>query len=151
MGPIELADTVGIDVCLYAAQSLKQEGIPAKLQQLLQAGHLGKKTGRGFYVYKKGHPLKKTLGAYKTPEDVRDRLILSLLNQSVACLREQVVMDPELLDAGLVFGAGFAPFRGGPMHAIAEEVPALCMQRLQALAKRYGDRFLPDVGWNTLL
>lgn len=151
MGPIELVDTVGIDVCLYAAQSLKQEAIPAKLQQLLSAGHLGKKTGRGFYVYKKGHPLKKILGAYRTPEDVRDRLILSLFNQSVACLREQVVIDADLLDAGLVFGAGFAPFRGGPMHAIAEEVPALCMQRLQALAKRYGDRFLPDVGWDTLL
>ncbi|MBP6104304.1 MAG: enoyl-CoA hydratase/isomerase family protein [Gammaproteobacteria bacterium] len=150
MGPIELADTVGIDVCLYAAQSLKQEAIPVKLQQLLAAGHLGKKTGRGFYVYNKGKPLKKTLGVYKTPEDVRDRLILSLLNQSVACLREQVVMDADLLDAGLIFGAGFAPFRGGAMHAIVEEGPASLVQRLKLLGQRYGKRFIPDSGWETL-
>ncbi len=150
MGPIELADTVGIDVCLYAAQSLKQEAIPPKLQQLLAAGHLGKKTGRGFYVYNKGNPLKKTLGAYKTPEDVRDRLILSLFNQSVACLREHVVMDADLLDAGLIFGAGFAPFRGGVMHAIAEEGPSLLVQRLKLLGQRYGKRFIPDPGWDTL-
>jgi 3-hydroxyacyl-CoA dehydrogenase / enoyl-CoA hydratase / 3-hydroxybutyryl-CoA epimerase len=150
MGPIELADTVGIDVCLYAAHSLKQESIPGKLQQLLAEGHLGKKTGRGFYSYNNGHPRKKNLGAYKTPEDVRDRLILSLLNQSVACLREQVVMDADLLDAGLIFGAGFAPFRGGVMHAIAEEGPALLLQRLKLLGQRYGKRFIPDPGWETL-
>ncbi len=150
MGPIELADTVGIDVCVYAAQGLNLQAIPATLQALLGAGHLGKKTGQGFYHYKKDRPIKKPLGAYKTPEDVRDRLILSLLNQSVACLREQVVKDADLLDAGLIFGAGFAPFRGGPMHSIAEEGAAVLLQKLKHLAERYGERFTPDPGWDTL-
>lgn len=156
MGPIELADTVGLDVCIYATQSLISSlkdstlFIPKTLSQLLEAGHLGKKTNRGFYTYKNGRPLKQKLSHYRPPEDASDRLMLSLFNQAVACLRERIVADADLLDAGLIFGAGFAPFKGGPLHDIAELGEDVLLQRLKNLAERYGDRFLPDPGWQTI-
>ena len=55
------------------------------------------------------------------PPDLGDRLILALLNECAACLREKVVADADLLDAGVVFGTGFAPFRGGPLHYLSEQ------------------------------
>jgi len=154
MGPIELADTVGLDVCLYAVESLSQyfeESIPASCRQLVQQGHLGKKTGQGFYQYKNGKPIKKKTTHYRVPEDIIDRLILRMLNEAVACLRENLVADSDYLDAGMIFGAGFPPFRGGPMAYVREQGEALLLQRLNLLAQRYGKRFAADEGWHHLL
>ncbi len=154
MGPIELADTVGLDVCLYAAKSLSHYfggALPVGLSKRVEQGQLGKKTGQGFYQYKNGKLVKKKLSdSYRLPEDILDRLTMSMLNAAVACLREQVVSDVDYLDAGMIFGAGFPPFRGGPMHYIAEQGESLLLQRLNLLAQRYGQRFVPDVGWTTL-
>jgi 3-hydroxyacyl-CoA dehydrogenase/enoyl-CoA hydratase/3-hydroxybutyryl-CoA epimerase len=121
MGPIALSDTVGLDVCLSVAKHLSKyfpnTVIPAKLTELVDKGKLGKKTGEGFYKYINGKAVKPPQIAYDKPlKDISDRLVLTMVNESFACLREGVVADGDLLDAGMVFGTGFAPFRGGPIH-----------------------------------
>ncbi len=154
MGPIELADTVGLDICLSVAQILAEgttATIPDRLHKLVEANHLGRKTGQGFYRYKKGKPVKGKLDKnIFSPADLTDRLILILLNEAVACVREGVVENDDLLDAGIVFGTGFAPFRGGPMRYIQDIGAGVLKDRLEALAKRHGDRFEPDAGWQRL-
>lgn len=156
MGPIELADTVGLDVCLYAAESLgryfeSMGAVPVECKRLVEQGHLGKKTSQGFYRYKNGKIQKEKLpNHYQVPADLSDRIILRMLNEAVACLREKVVQDQDSIDAGMIFGTGFPPFRGGPFAYIASQGEALLLQRLNLLSQRYGNRFLPDVGWNTL-
>lgn len=80
-----------------------------------------------------------------------ERLILRLLNEAVACRRAGVVADADLVDAGMVFGTGFAPFRGGPLHYARAEGAAAIHGRLTALAERYGSRFTPDIGWEEIL
>jgi 3-hydroxyacyl-CoA dehydrogenase / enoyl-CoA hydratase / 3-hydroxybutyryl-CoA epimerase len=120
MGPIDLADTVGLDVCLAVAQELLKHfggAIPTRLQQMVNDGRLGRKSGKGFYTYRNGKPVQeKNSAMVVTRNDITDRLISRILNESAACLREQVVSDGDLLDAGMIFGTGFAPFRGGPIH-----------------------------------
>jgi 3-hydroxyacyl-CoA dehydrogenase/enoyl-CoA hydratase/3-hydroxybutyryl-CoA epimerase len=151
MGPIRLADAVGLDICLSIAENLaaaRGYEVPARLQKLVAAGHLGRKSGRGFYRYSAGQ-LQQPARAAVPPAaaDLGDRLILRMLNEAVACLREGVVADADLADAGVVFGTGFAPFRGGPMHYIDTHGRGALRARLAALHARYGDRFAPDPGW----
>lgn len=121
MGPITLADTVGLDVCLSVAKYLGQyynTPIPPILTQLVEQKKLGRKTGEGFYKYdKNGKQEKMDYPPYDKPlQAISDRLVLRMLNESFACLREGVVANGDLLDAGMIFGTGFAPFRGGPIH-----------------------------------
>lgn len=121
MGPITLADTVGLDVCLSVANYLGQyynTPIPPILTQLVAQKKLGRKTGEGFYKYdKNGKQEKMDYPAYDKPlQAISDRLVLRMLNEAFACLREGVVSSGDLLDAGMIFGTGFAPFRGGPIH-----------------------------------
>ena len=154
MGPIELADTVGLDICLSVAEILSKGmniAVPDRLRELVEAKRLGRKTGRGFYVYKKGKPVKARMekGLFVSP-DLTDRLVYSMLNEAVACLREQVVENSDHLDAGIIFGTGFAPFRGGPMHYIRERGTSTVKERLEQLARDHGDRFKPDPGWQQL-
>ena len=84
------------------------------------------------------------------PEDLADRLILALVNECMACLREAIVEDADLIDAGVIFGTGFAPFRGGPLAYARARGLAACEARLALLAERYGARFRPDAGWGAL-
>lgn len=120
MGPIELADAVGLDVCLAVAKELSQyfgNPIPEKLEKMVAKDELGRKSGKGFYVYKNGKPIKeKILIDYKSPNDLIDRLINPMIETAEKCLQEHVVADADLVDAGMVFGAGFAPFQGGLLH-----------------------------------
>lgn len=120
MGPVTLADTVGLDICLSVANHLGKyfnTPVPKKLEQLVAEKKLGRKTGEGFYEYKRGRQVKPAGVTYDKPlEEISDRLVLTMLNESFACLREGVVADGDLLDAGMIFGTGFAPFRGGPIH-----------------------------------
>ena len=115
MGPIELADTVGLDICLAVGRELGGENAapPAKLAELVAAGHLGRKTGRGFYVWRNGKARKKS--AHASP-DLSERLLAPYLKEAQAAVAEGIVADADLADAGLIFGTGFAPFRGGPLH-----------------------------------
>lgn len=154
MGPVELADAVGLDICLAVANKLAPVfdlSIPQELQHLVKQQRLGKKTGRGFYAYKKGKLLGEKLpNDYRPPEDLADRMIFRLYNEAVACLREGVVEDRDLLDAGVIFGTGFAPFRGGPMHTIHHAGLEQQRRRLETLEQQHGSRFHPDSGWTHL-
>jgi len=153
MGPLMLADTVGLDICQSVAEVLSASlgaEIPDRLQALVSAGHLGVKSGQGFYRHgRKGSPQPmESEDTAKLPSgEIQDRLIFRLLNEAQACLREGVVADPDLLDAGMVFGTGFAPFRGGPMHWSHTKEIGWAKSRLRELRARYGPRFAPDAGW----
>ncbi|MEN8803253.1 MAG: 3-hydroxyacyl-CoA dehydrogenase NAD-binding domain-containing protein [Thiogranum sp.] len=154
MGPIELADTVGLDICLHVAEILGQHlgtAVPARLRNLVDQGRLGRKSGEGFYQYKKGKAVKsrKSRGQHPNP-DISDRMILRMLNEVVICLHDQVVDTADHLDAGMVYGTGFAPFRGGPLRYIETVGADTLLQRLQDLEQRLGSRFKPAPGWETV-
>ena len=150
MGPIELADTVGLDVCksvatiLAGTESLK---LPLKMKNMVDNGKLGKKTGEGFYKWVKGRPVKDKSASYGNLQELQDRMVFRFLNETTACKREKVVEGDDLIDAGIIFGTGFAPFRGGPLHYINSEGAAALNARLTQLKERYGDRFNADEAW----
>lgn len=155
MGPIELADTVGLDICLSVGEVLASSlggAVPDILRMKVAQGRLGRKTERGFYDYKGQKIVRpKAEAADEAEHDLRDRMLLRLLNEAVACLREGVVSDADLVDVGMVFGTGFAPFRGGPLQYARERgVPGIIL-RLQQFEKQYGERFQPDAGWQSLI
>lgn len=154
MGPIELADTVGLDVAASVAKVLTPFlglKIPDGLDALLQSGKRGRKDGQGFYTWEDGRAQKPEIDPnYSAPDDLEDRLILPLVNEAVACLHEGVVADADLLDAGIVFGTGFAPFRGGPITYARATGPEKLKAKLETLAERYGPRFAPRPGWDSL-
>ena len=118
MGPVELADVVGLDVCAAVGQVVGGDAAltnaPKKLAAKLEAKELGKKTGKGFYVWIDGKPQKGVAGA--VPAGLTERLITPLLNEANLALAEGVVTDSDLADAGAIFGCGFAPFTGGPIN-----------------------------------
>ena len=151
MGPIELLDTVGLDVAASVGKELAPFlglDVPAALATV-DAGKRGKKDGEGIYKWEAGKAVKPALAdGYKAPEDLEDRLVLPLLNEAVACLHDGVVADADLLDAGVIFGTGFAPFRGGPIQYIRTVGADALLARLQALQARHGARFAPRPGWD---
>ena len=115
MGPIELADTVGLDICVAVGKLLGDTSTPPRrLLELVDGGHLGKKTGRGFYAWTGGKPQKQAAGT--VPAGLADRLVGPFVAEAKAALAEHIVADADLVDAGAIFGTGFAPFRGGPLH-----------------------------------
>lgn len=149
MGPVELADTVGMDVCLAVAENLTKYfggSVPDKLRNMVQAGKLGRKSGEGFYHYKNGRPVKKKIAQTETNNEIANRLILRMVNEAAACLREHVVEDSDLLDAGMIFGTGFAPFRGGPMHYAKHFGRDKLNELFARLETQYGGRFRADTG-----
>ena len=152
MGPIELADVVGLDVCASVGRELAPFlglELPSNLDGQLAAGKRGKKDGQGLYTWVDGKPQKPEVAKdYVTPADVRERMILPMVNEAVACLADGVVDDADLLDAGVIFGTGFAPFTGGPITWLRSEGVDTVRQRLAQLAQRYGDRFTPKRGWD---
>ncbi len=152
MGPIHLADTVGLDICLSVAEELAAPlgmEVPARLRTMVEAGNLGQKSGSGFYQYKKGK-IQQSSGSVRKDIPIIDRLILRQLNETVACLREKVVSGTEAVDVGMVFGTGFAPFRGGPIRYAQSEGIDEIKHRLLRLVEAYGDRFSPDDGWSDI-
>jgi 3-hydroxyacyl-CoA dehydrogenase/enoyl-CoA hydratase/3-hydroxybutyryl-CoA epimerase len=154
VGPIELADVVGLDVAkdvgtIIASELGKPVPTHPRLEELVAARNLGRKSGSGFYPWHDGHPVKPAASA-AAPTDAIDRMMLALVNESLACLREGVVSDADLLDAAVIFGTGFAPFRGGPIAYARARGISDCVRRLTDLATRHGERFRPDPGWNLL-
>lgn len=155
MGPIELADQVGLDICLHVAEmlraSLKREmpDAPQWLKDKVTKGELGKKSGKGFYEWKDGHAVKAHDDG-SPPPDTTDRLILPMLDVCVTCLREGVVTDEEIVDGAMIFATGFAPFRGGPMHYARARGFDDVRQTLERFSSTYGARFQPDPGWDEI-
>jgi 3-hydroxyacyl-CoA dehydrogenase/enoyl-CoA hydratase/3-hydroxybutyryl-CoA epimerase len=120
MGPIELADSVGLDICLAVGRMLQPGATPPRrLTELTDAGNLGRKTGRGYYTWRDGKPQKQAIGP--VPPGLAERLVQPMIDEAHAALAQGVVSDADLVDAGAIFGTGFAPFRGGPLHAAERE------------------------------
>jgi 3-hydroxyacyl-CoA dehydrogenase/enoyl-CoA hydratase/3-hydroxybutyryl-CoA epimerase len=153
VGPLELADSVGLDILVHVAEMLSDtlnRPVPPALAQLVGQKRFGRKSGRGFYVW---HDDKATTSApAKLPanNDVQSRLILSLVNEAFACIADEVVADGDLVDAGTIFGAGFAPFRGGPIQHARSVGLAEMRATLSRLHETYGERFTESAGWASL-
>ena len=154
MGPIELVDSVGLDIAQHVAgilTSASNREVPENgLAELVDGGLLGRKTGQGYYRWEDGKAVKPAASGGPVPDDIEDRLILPMVNEAVACLSEGVVADADLLDAGVIFGTGFAPFRGGPINYARERGIDEVMAALKSLAERHGERFAPHSGWSAL-
>lgn len=153
MGPIELADTVGLDVCLHVGRILAEafgRAAPEAVAGLVASGKLGRKSGEGLYVWRDGKAIKPAADS-APPADLCNRLMLPMVNEAVAILREGVVADADLVDAGVVFGTGFAPFRGGPLRHARERGAAVVLESLRALETQHGPRFRPDPGWDAFV
>jgi 3-hydroxyacyl-CoA dehydrogenase / enoyl-CoA hydratase / 3-hydroxybutyryl-CoA epimerase len=131
MGPMRLLDEVGIDVALHVAQTIAANygdrmHLPELLSKMAQAGLLGKKSGRGFYLHAKGKESVANPGAIalssRNPQpatrrtDLQERMVLLMVNEAARCLEEEIVPDPADVDFAMIMGTGFAPFRGGPLR-----------------------------------
>lgn len=115
MGPIELADTVGLDIAMATGKALTgSSDAPARLQALVSAGKLGRKSGEGYYRWQDGKALKP--GQTTPPTGLAERLVTPLLAATQTCVSNGVVTDADLADAGVIFGTGFSPWTGGPMN-----------------------------------
>ena len=157
MGPIELADQVGLDICLDVGDMLRSKfgdllpPTPAWLREKVSRGDLGRKTGKGFYIWRDGKAEKRPppeTGPRVTDEMI-DRLILPLSNVCVACLREGIVDNADVVDGAMIFGTGYAPFRGGPLNYARTRGIDDVVSTLRRLADKFGGRFTPDAGWET--
>jgi 3-hydroxyacyl-CoA dehydrogenase/enoyl-CoA hydratase/3-hydroxybutyryl-CoA epimerase len=157
MGPIELADQVGLDICLAVGDMLRSKfgdalpPTPAWLREKVARGELGRKTGKGFYIWKDGKADKSAAQPQtaQPTDEMIDRLVLPMSNVCVAALREGIVDNADAIDGAIIFGTGYAPFRGGPLNYARSRGPENVVAALQALAEKFGDRFAPDAGWET--
>jgi 3-hydroxyacyl-CoA dehydrogenase/enoyl-CoA hydratase/3-hydroxybutyryl-CoA epimerase len=157
MGPIELADQVGLDICLAVGDMLRSKfgdllpPTPAWLREKVARGELGRKTGKGFYVWKDGKADKApdSTTAVQPTALMIDRLMLPMSNVCVACLREGIVDNPDAVDGAMIFGTGYAPFRGGPLNYARTRGAEDVASTLRALAAKFGGRFTPDAGWDS--
>ena len=119
MGPLELIDVVGLDILAAAGKTMLKAGdIPQCLKELIQNKYLGKKTNKGFYDWNKGKKLKRKYKPLNPTESFQlaENLISPLIKQTEKLAKSGVVESSELADAGVIFGTGFAPFRGGPIN-----------------------------------
>jgi 3-hydroxyacyl-CoA dehydrogenase/enoyl-CoA hydratase/3-hydroxybutyryl-CoA epimerase len=159
MGPFALLDQVGLDTALKASRAIaavNEKYLPNAnvLPALLESGRLGLKNGRGFYRYRKGrrgrfdkkvlHLVTRGHAAGSETEAIQTRLYFPMINESVRCLRAHIARSPADVDLGLVLGAGFPPFRGGPLrNADVIGLPAV-VERMNALSGKHGERHSPD-------
>ena len=124
MGPVELADTVGLDVCMKVVTMLGGESTgkeAALLAEKVNAGELGRKSGKGFYTWEKGKPKRDDTDSDQYAlEDISESLLQPYFDACESALADGIVEDADVLDAGMIFGTGFAPFRGGPLHYLAQ-------------------------------
>ena len=157
MGPIELADQVGLDICLAVGDMLRSKfgdllpPTPAWLREKVAHGELGRKTGKGFYVWK-NNKAEKFAGSPATAQptaEMIDRLMLPMSNVCVAALREGIVDNADAVDGAMIFGTGYAPFRGGPLNYARTRGVENVASALRALAQKFGGRFTPDAGWDS--
>src|ERR1700742_3470769 len=157
MGPIELADQVGLDICLAVGDMLRTKfgdtlpPAPDWLREKVSKGELGRKTGKGFYTWKDGKSEKAPLPdtGPRVTDEMIDRLVLPMSNVCAACLREGIVDNPDVVDGAMIFGTGYAPFRGGPLNYARTRGVDDVVSTLRRLADKFGGRFTPDTGWES--
>jgi 3-hydroxyacyl-CoA dehydrogenase/enoyl-CoA hydratase/3-hydroxybutyryl-CoA epimerase len=157
MGPIELADQVGLDICLDVGDMLRSKfgdqlpPTPAWLREKVAKGELGRKTGKGFYTWKDGKADKgpRPETGPRVSDEMIDRLVLPMSNVCVACLREDIVDNADVVDGAMIFGTGYAPFRGGPLNYARTRGTVDVVATLRRLADKFGGRFTPDAGWES--
>jgi 3-hydroxyacyl-CoA dehydrogenase/enoyl-CoA hydratase/3-hydroxybutyryl-CoA epimerase len=157
MGPLRLIDEVGLDVAEDVAMTLAagfpgHMHVPATLGKMLSAGLLGRKSGRGYYIHEKGKTIPNPTAAKfrdagaPAPLDratMQRRMVLLMVNEAARCIEEKVVAEPADADFGMIMGAGFAPFRGGPLrYADSLGAPAVTAA-LREEAERSGPYFAP--------
>lgn len=162
VGPYALLDEVGLDVAAHVGTTLKEMfeqrgGKTSTLaQRLFEEGILGRKSGAGFYTYSKkkkvpnselerfrngaGQPLSKI---DLTDADIRDRLLLMMINEAVYTLEEGILGSAEDGDLGAIMGLGYPPFLGGPFLTIDRMGASAIVNRMQELQNKFGDRFRP--------
>ncbi|GJL75442.1 3-hydroxyacyl-CoA dehydrogenase NAD-binding domain-containing protein [Nitrosomonas sp.] len=156
MGPIELADQIGLDVCVHVADMLADSldkpmaRIPNSVRKKIDNGELGKKSGQGFYLWKNGKAERDDNTEQKIDDQITDRLILPILDACIECHRKGVIKHLDHLDGAMIFATGFAPFRGGPIHYARTRGIDEIAKTLDKFAHQYGDRFVPDQGWKDL-
>src|SRR6201998_890536 len=157
MGPIDLADQVGLDICLAVGDMLRSKfgdslpPTPAWLRDRVNQGELGRKAGKGFYVWKHGRAAKGGAQPSAPPpsDEMIDRLILPMSNVCVACLREGIVDGADVVDGAMIFGTGYAPFRGGPLNYARTRGVDDVVSTLRRLADKLGGGLSPHAGWGT--
>lgn len=159
VGPITLLDEVGLDVAAKAG-SVMHQAFGERLHQALDLGalvadrRLGRKNGRGFYLYREGKKAGVDLTVYRVlglaptaapvdEEAVAERLAFAMLNEAVRALEEGVVRQPRDGDIGALFGIGFPAFRGGPFRTLDALGARAAVDTLARLAAIHGERFLP--------
>lgn len=160
MGPFVLNDEVGLDTACKAAKSIqsaygeRMKTLP-HTSKLVEAGFLGKKSGKGFYIHGKGkkrtpNPQVKSLLDQSTPskelsaEEIMDRCMLAMVNESSRCLEEGIVEKAPFLDMAMIMGTGFPPFRGGPLRYADSLGLKEVVSRLKKLENIHGIRFKPS-------
>lgn len=162
VGPLTLIDEMGIDRTARIFRDLarafgdRRPGTADSLSLIEKAGFLGRKSGRGFYIYpvkkkSKKQPNAKICSFFPNAEGKKrlpdsltmDRLSLAIVNEAARCLEEEVIESPRDGDVAAVLGLGFPPFRGGPFHHVDAVGGQSIVNRLEKLAGRYGSRFIP--------
>ena len=162
VGPITLADEVGIDVVSHVATFLSKADLGVRMDggdvtlmsTMIEKGWLGKKAGQGFYTYKgKKKSINSEVQAYvknfatqdlKLDEKaIQDRLIGRFVNEAAKCVEDEIIESPMVGDIGMVFGTGFAPFRGGPFRYLDQVGVSNFVDQMNRLADQYGPQFEP--------
>jgi len=164
VGPVTLADEVGIDVTSHVASFLSNADLGARMdggdislmKNMISKGWLGKKSGKGFYTYdkkKKGKTINPEMDAYLKDfvkqdlaldeEEIQNRIISRFVNEAAKCLEDEIIENPVVGDIGLVFGTGFAPFRGGPFRYLDQVGVANYVDMMKSFTEKYGHQFEP--------
>lgn len=165
VGPVTLADEVGIDVVSHVSNFLSSADLGVRMEggdvslmsNMVEKGWLGKKSGQGFYTYGKGKKGKKTINAEMqayikefvdrdlnlSEQEMQDRIVSRFVNEAAKCLEDEIIENPVVGDIGLVFGTGFAPFRGGPFRYLDQVGVANYVDMMNGFADKYGPQFEP--------
>lgn len=162
VGPITLADEVGVDVVSHVANFLSGADLGVRMHggdvslmgKMIEKGWLGKKSGQGFYTYKgKNKSINSDVQKYVKDfatrelklddEEIAQRIVSRFVNEAAKCLEDGIIENPVVGDIGLVFGTGFAPFRGGPFRYLDQVGVAKYVDMMNGYADKYGPHFEP--------